>query len=81
MAKKTRKKASTRKRAKTKATKAKRQPRPAKRRKTAARKSRKKSAKGITGKISRAFDVVVDTVKGTDALRNKYERTGTTETE
>ena len=78
MAKKTRKKTSKLKRAKTKA---KRRTRPAKRRKTAARKSRPKPAKAMPGQVSRAIDVVIDTIKGTDALRNKYEPRGTSETE
>jgi len=78
MAKKTRKKAGKLKRAKAKST---RKARPTKRRKTVARKSRPKPAKGVAGQVSRAVDVVIDTVKGTDALRNKYEPRGTSETE
>jgi hypothetical protein len=75
MAKKTRKKPTKGKRA---TTKAKRKTRATKRRKMGARKSRPKRAEG---KLSRAAHIAWDTIKGTDALRNKYEPPGSSETE
>lgn len=36
--------------------------------------------KGITDKVASASHTVVDTIKETDALRNKMERPGTSET-
>jgi hypothetical protein len=74
MAKKARKKsaAKTRKKSKAKPRKA------AARKKKPARKARRKAAKG---KIARAYNVVVDTIRGTDRLRNKLEPRATSETE
>jgi hypothetical protein len=46
-----------------------------------ARKPRPKARlKGITDKVVSAFHTLVDTIKETDALRNKMERPGTSET-
>jgi hypothetical protein len=36
--------------------------------------------KGITDKVASAFRTLVDTIKETEALRNKMERPGTSET-
>jgi len=44
------------------------------------RKAKAKSP-SIGARISDAYHAVVDTVKGTDALRNKMEKPGTSETE
>lgn len=46
-------------------------------------KSKRKTRKspGIGARISDAYHAVVDTVKGTDTLRNKMEKTGTSESE
>jgi len=60
-------------------------PRRTKKSKTASRKSGKRStkrrARSIGDKIAGAYRTVVDTVKGTDRLRNKMEPPGTSETE
>ncbi len=45
------------------------------------RKLRKRRPKTLRGNISRAYRTVVDTIKGTDALRNKMEPPSTSETE
>jgi hypothetical protein len=47
------------------------------------RKTRRKTVKRKTsrGKISRAYHTVVDTIKGTDRLRNRLEQPGTSESE
>jgi hypothetical protein len=45
------------------------------------RKVRKQPAKSFSKKISSAYHVVVDTIKGTDQLRNKMEPPATSETE
>jgi len=37
--------------------------------------------KSFTDQVTGAYQTVIDTIKGTDALRNKMERPGTTETE
>ena len=49
--------------------------------KTKKKPARKARRKSIKDKISGAYRVVVDTVKGTDRLRNKIEPPGTSETE
>lgn len=46
-------------------------------RRKSAKSARRKSVKGIAG----AASVVMDTIKGTDALRNKLEPPATSETE
>ena len=44
-------------------------------------KLRKRRPKTLGGKVSSAYRTVVDTIKGTDALRNKMELPSTSETE
>lgn len=46
-----------------------------------AKKSRKSRPKSFAGKIAGGYRVVVDTVKGTDRLRNRLEPPATSETE
>lgn len=77
MAKKARKKSATKRGKKSK---------PAKKKKTAKRVTRRKvkraaKPKSIGDRLSNAYHTVVDTVKGTDQLRNKMEKPGTDETE
>jgi len=45
------------------------------------RKARRTRSKGAGSTVARAYRVVVDTIKGTDRLRNKLEPPGTSETE
>jgi len=45
------------------------------------RKLRRRRPKTLGGKVSSAYRTVVDTIKGTDALRNKMELPSTSETE
>lgn len=45
------------------------------------RKLRSRRARSLRQKVSSAYHTVVDTIKGTDRLRNKMEPTGTSETE
>jgi hypothetical protein len=45
------------------------------------RKLRKARPKTLGAKVSRAYRTVVDTIKGTDQLRNKMELPSTSETE
>jgi len=45
------------------------------------RKLRKRRPKTLGAKVSSAYRTVVDTIKGTDALRNKMELPSTSETE
>ena len=45
------------------------------------RKLRKRRPKTLSGKVSNAYHTVIDTIKGTDALRNKLEIPSTSETE
>jgi hypothetical protein len=45
------------------------------------RKLRKTRPKTLGAKVSRAYRTVVDTIKGTDQLRNKMELPSTSETE
>lgn len=45
------------------------------------RKLRRRPAKTLGDKVSSAYRTVVDTIKGTDALRNKMEPPSTSETE
>lgn len=57
--------------------------------KSAVKKSSKKKSKKKPGRrpksfkaqVTGAYQTVIDTIKGTDALRNKMERPGTSETE
>lgn len=42
---------------------------------------RKRRPRRLGNKVVRAYRAVVDTIKGTDELRNKMEPTGTSETE
>ena len=83
MAKKARKKsaakrgkASKAKKTKVKATK---QAKPAAKKK--AKRARKAKRQSIGERISSGYRTVVDTVKGTDRLRNKLEQPGTSESE
>jgi len=83
MAKKTRKAAAKRgkksgKKSKVKKTKAARKAKPARAKKKARRKAKPTT---IGGQISSAYHTVVDTVTGTDKLRNKMEQPGTSESE
>jgi hypothetical protein len=82
MAKKARKKSKPAKKTKTKAKKSK----PAPKKKAAKRVSKRKAKRAskpqtIGDRLSNAYHTVVDTVKGTDQLRNKMETPGTSETE
>jgi PBP1b-binding outer membrane lipoprotein LpoB len=70
MAKKRRRLLSGKRRKKSKNTRGKSKKRRAKRR-----------SRSIGGKISGAYRTVVDTIKGTDRLRNKLEPPATSETE
>jgi hypothetical protein len=75
-----------RKRRKTAARKRKKKSRSVTRKKSRAlvkkRKLRKRRrAKTLGDKVSNAYHTVVDTIKGTDALRNKMEPPSTSETE
>jgi hypothetical protein len=45
------------------------------------RKLRSRRRRSLGEKVSNAYRTVVDTIKGTDRLRNKMEPTGTSETE
>jgi hypothetical protein len=85
MAKKARKKAGkklSKKSAKKSAAKAKNKTK----KKSAAKKAKparkkKRAAKGLGAKVAGAYRAVVDTIKGTDQLRNKMEQPGTSESE
>jgi hypothetical protein len=82
MAKKARKKSKPAKKTKTKAKKSK----PAPKKKAAKRVTKRKDKpatkpKTIGDRLSNAYHTVVDTMKGTDQLRNKLEKPGTSETE
>jgi len=48
---------------------------------TKRKKRRVAKRKGFAGKVSGAYRAVVDTFKGTDRLRNRLEKPGTSETE
>ncbi|MBI2713235.1 MAG: hypothetical protein HYX37_02125 [Rhizobiales bacterium] len=72
MAKKARKKSAAKRGKKSK---------PAKKKKAAKRVTRRKAKRKTIGeRLSRGYHTVVDTVKGTDRLRNKLEPPGTSET-
>jgi hypothetical protein len=45
------------------------------------KKTRKARPKSVKSRLANAYHTVVDTVKGTDQLRNKYEPPATSETE
>ena len=45
------------------------------------KKKKRAAAKGFTAKVSGAYQTVIDTIKGTDQLRNKLEPPATSETE
>lgn len=77
MAKKARKKSKPAKKTKARAKKSK----PAPKKKATKRKTKRKTKpEGIGDRLSSAYHTVVDTVKGTDQLRNKLEKPGTSET-
>ena len=44
-------------------------------------KRKKPASKGLGAKVADAYRTVVDTIKGTDQLRNKMEKPGTSESE
>lgn len=81
------KKSKTKKKAKAAKSKAKARRKPAAGRKVAVKKKkavkarRKAKSKTIGGRIADAYKAVVDTVKGTDTMRNKMEQPGTSESE
>ena len=50
-------------------------------RKTARPRVKKRSAQTLGDKVTGAYRAVVDTIKGTDKLRNKLEPPATSETE
>lgn len=82
MARKARKKTKTKAKAKKKPVARKKRKTALKKRRPAARKkTRKAKPKSLGGKIADAYHTVVDTVKGTDTLRNRLEQPGTSETE
>jgi hypothetical protein len=74
-----------RKRRKSSASKRKKKSRSVTRKKSRApakkRKLRRRRSKTLGAKVSSAYHTVVDTIKGTDALRNKMELPSTSETE
>jgi hypothetical protein len=74
MAKKARKKSAAKSKKKTRTRKKAKAP-------TRKRKVRKAKPRSIGNRVSSAYRTVVDTVKGTDQLRNKMEPPGTSETE
>jgi len=82
MAKKARKKSKPAKKTKARTKKSK----PASKKKAAKRKTKRKAKRAakpqtIGDRLSSGYHIVVDTVKGTDQLRNKMEKPGTSETE
>jgi hypothetical protein len=83
MAKKARKKAGKKtskkvaKKVKKKAVKA----APARRKKSARKPAKKAKPPTIVDRLSNAYHTVVDTVTGTDTLRNRMEKPGTSETQ
>ncbi len=74
-----------RRKSKKSASKRKKKSRPVRRKKsrvsTKQRKRRKPQSKTLGAKVSRAYRTVVDSIKGTDELRNKMELPSTSETE
>ncbi len=74
-----------RRKRKTSAGKRKKKSRPVARKKSPVskrkRKLRKRRPKTLGAKVSSAYRTVVDTIKGTDKLRNKMELPSTSETE
>ena len=76
MARKKRKSAAGKRKKKSRSVTRKKSRAPAKKRKL-----RKRRPKTLGDKVSSAYRTVVDTVKGTDALRNKMELPSTSETE
>lgn len=78
MAKKARKKSKPAKKTKARTKKSK----PAPKKKAAKRKAKRAPKPQTIGdRLSSGYHIVVDTVKGTDQLRNKLEKPGTSETE
>jgi hypothetical protein len=49
--------------------------------KSKVKKKTRRATKGFKAKVSGAYRTVVDTFKGTDRLRNKLEKPGTSESE
>ena len=78
MAKKARKKSKPAKKTKTRAKKSKAVPKKKAAKRVTKRKAKRKT---IGERLSSGYHTVVDTVKGTDRLRNKMEPPGTSESE
>ena len=81
MAKKARKKSAAKRGKKSKPTKKKMAARRVSKRKVKRKARRARKPKTIGERLSSGYRTVVDTVKGTDRLRNKLEQPGTSETE
>ncbi len=81
MAKKARKKSSKKSAVKARKTTASKKRPLKKKAKGTAKRKKSRPAKGFTAKVSGAYHTVVDTITGTDRLRNKMSRTGASETE
>ena len=82
MAKKARKKSKPAKKTKARAKKSKPVPKKKAAKRVTKRKAKRASKPQTIGdRLSSAYHTVVDTVKGTDQLRNKLEKPGTSETE
>ena len=82
MAKKAHKKSATKAKKKSRASRRKHAVKKKARTATAKRKkTRKARPKTVKSRLANAYHTVVDTVKGTDQLRNKYELPATSETE
>jgi hypothetical protein len=81
MAKKARKKSTAKTKNKTKPVKNTKTKAPPKRKKAAPKAKPMPKPKTIGDRLSNAYRTVVDTVTGTDQLRNKMEKPGTSETE
>jgi hypothetical protein len=77
MAKKARKKSAAKGRKKSSSAGKKKTKAMAKKKKT----TRKAKPKTIGGRLANAYQTVMDTMKGTDRLRNKLEQPGTSESE
>lgn len=81
MAKKARKKSAAKRGKKSKPAKKKKAAKRVSKRKTKRKAKRASKPKTIGERLSSGYHPVVDTVKGTDKLRNKLEPPGTSETE
>ena len=81
MAKKARKKSAEKRGKKSKPAKKKKAAKRVSKRKAKRKTKRARKPKTIGERLSSGYHTVVDTVKGTDKLRNKLEPPGTSETE